>query len=153
MTQVLDVRGGATLKQIRAMAGRAFLDGPHDYVVGQLVGPLLDLAVSKAEGIKAVIHLVDNPVGPFYECCVLNECGRLQHQYIPSRMWSQGGPIIETNSIELMPTYAEESSANPCGEWAATAHGPHLHFGNGPTPLVAAMRAYVCSKLGTTVRM
>ena len=31
MENVLDVRGGATLRQIREMAGRAMLDGPHDY--------------------------------------------------------------------------------------------------------------------------
>jgi len=95
--QVLDVRGiqgqAAKIRDIRAMAGRAMLDGPHDYRTEDLEGPLLDLAVSKAVGLKAVIHLVDNALAPFYECCVLNECGRLQYQYIPSRMWSQGGPL------------------------------------------------------------
>lgn len=157
MNQVLDVRahrrGGPTLKQIRAMAGRAFLDGPHDYATDELIGPLLDLAVSKAEGLKAVIHKVDNAIEPFFECCVLNECGRLQYQYLPSRAWHQGGRFIEEHNIELLPTYSEASNAEPCGEWAATLHGPQLHFGQGPTPLVAAMRAYVHAKLGSTVRM
>lgn len=62
--QVLDVRGiqgrAAKIRDIRAMAGRAMLDGPHDYRTEDLEGPLLDLAVSKAVGLKAVIHLVDD---------------------------------------------------------------------------------------------
>jgi hypothetical protein len=62
--------GSARIRDIRAMAGRAMLDGPHDYKTDNLEGPLLDLAVAKAVGLKAVIHLVDNALAPFYECCV-----------------------------------------------------------------------------------
>lgn len=147
MTNVLDVRGlngrPARIREIREMAGRAMLDGPHDYKVVDLEGPLLDLAVSKAEGLKAVIHLVDNAISPFYECCVLNECGRLQYQYIPSRLWTQGGAILEREMLGVMPV----SDA-----WwrAGDVDGAD---GFGPTPLVAAMRCYVSAKLGDVVRM
>ena len=70
MSQILDLRGAedraVRLREIRAMAGRAMLDGPHDYRTEALEGPLLDLAVSKAVGLDAVIHKVDNAPKPFF---------------------------------------------------------------------------------------
>lgn len=145
--QVLDVRGiqgrAARIRDIRAMAGRAMLDGPHDYQTESLEGPLLDLAVAKAVGLKAVLHLVDNALAPFYECCVLNECGRLQYQYIPSRAWHQGGPLVEEHRISL----TERGN----GQWAADVWAGWVM--EADTPLVAAMRVLVARKLGDTVRM
>ena len=68
--------------------------------------------------------------------------------WAPSSNWSQGGPIIERERIELVNAYPE---------WAAYGHGtasPRLKDAQGwrgPTPLVAAMRAYVASKFGDEV--
>lgn len=139
---VLNARGGAALRDIRQMAGRAMLDGPHDYVTERLEGPLLDLAVAKATGIDAVIHQVDNAIAPFFECSVLSGCGRLQYQYTPSRCWSQGGPLMEEFRISV---------SDYGGIWTAeAAGGVVLEAG---TPLLAAMRALVVSKLGDVVRM
>ena len=143
MDNVLDVRGGATLRQIREMAGRAMLDGPRGYKTEELEGPLLDLAVAKAVGLAAVIHKVDNAVAPFFECCVLNECGRLQYQYTPSRCWSQGGPLVEEHGISLV----ERGG----GKWSADMRAGLLV--EAGSPLLAAMRALVAQKLGNTVRM
>ena len=46
MDKVLDVRGvdgrAARVREIREMAGRAMLDGPNEYNVYDLEGPLLD---------------------------------------------------------------------------------------------------------------
>ena len=62
----------------------------------------------------------------------------------PSTDWAQGGPIIEREEIELVPkgmhwdAYADEDF-----------HVPY----SGPTPLIAAMRCYVASKLGDTVQV
>ena len=60
--------------------------------------------------------------------------------------WAQGGPIIEREEIEL--TRGTENSNG----WTATID---LYEGDamresctGPTPLIAAMRCYVASKLG-----
>lgn len=141
-SNILDART-ARIREIRAMAGKAFLDGPKKYKVDKLEGPLLDLAVANAEGIKAVIHLVPNAVEPFYECAVLNECGRLQYQFMPSRDWVQGGPIVEREMLGIMPV----SDA-----WwrAGDVDGAN---GFGPTPLVAAMRCYVTSKIGEEVEL
>ena len=63
------------------------------------------------------------------------ECG-----YRPDLKWEFGGPIIERAQIELMPMY---------DVWqAATVPGYRM---DAPTPLGAAMRAYVSSKFGKTV--
>lgn len=147
MDNVLDVRGlagrPARINEIRAMAGRAMLDGPHDYETTKLEGPLLDLAVAKATGLAAVIHKVDNASAPFYECCVLNESGRLQYQYIPSRLWSQGGPLIEEHHISITDRGNRQWAADVRAGWIVEAS----------TPLVAAMRALVSYKIGDVVRM
>ena len=61
----------------------------------------------------------------------------------PSTVWTQGGPIIERECLELE---VEE------GVWhSRTSFGFHYYSGKGPTPLVAAMRCYVASKLGDEV--
>ena len=56
--------------------------------------------------------------------------------------WAQGGPIIEREMIELVP----QSPAL----WDALYRGQHIP-NDGPTPLIAAMRCYVASKLGDDV--
>lgn len=147
MNQVLDVRGvdgrAARIREIRAMAGRAMLDGPHDYRTEELEGPLLDLAVAKAVGLAAVIHKVDNAIAPFFECCVLNDSGRLIYQYTPSRGWTQGGPLVEEHRISLL--YLGN------GRWAADIFAGRVV--EADSPLLAAMRSLVGRKLGETVRM
>ena len=64
--------------------------------------------------------------------------------YQPSINWAQGGPIIERERIHLAHSHAK-------GHWVAFI--ANSEFGNvfGPTPLVAAMRCYVASKLGDEV--
>ncbi len=65
--------------------------------------------------------------------------------YEPSIEWSQGGPIIERERIELG-SYADQ--------WQATMHlEDGSIFEHGPTPLIAAMRCYVASKLGNEINI
>lgn len=64
--------------------------------------------------------------------------------------WAQGGPIIEREKLELRPgLYHSELWA--C--WGQTQHGERLsqQGKTGPTPLIAAMRCYVASKLGDNI--
>jgi hypothetical protein len=57
--------------------------------------------------------------------------------------WSLAGPIIERERIRL----------DPRGLWCA-AHDTHEWTeSTGPTPLIAAMRCYVASKLGDEVEI
>jgi hypothetical protein len=71
---------------------------------------------------------------------------RSECQY--STDWCQGGPIIEREKIDLI--YDERVP-----QWAAIyfylPEGPEPDEYYGPTPLVAAMRCYVATKLGDTV--
>jgi hypothetical protein len=59
-----------------------------------------------------------------------------------STNWSQGGPIIEREMIELVPQTP--------ALWDAMYRTQHIP-NDGPTPLIAAMRCYVASKLGADV--
>lgn len=70
-----------------------------------------------------------------------------------SNDWAQGGPIIEREEIGT-------KRRAPCmrgEEWEAmgsiTAKGAGYRHAVGPTPLVAAMRCYVASKLGEEVEV
>ena len=67
--------------------------------------------------------------------------------------WSQGGPIIEEERIflkpsKLSPTTSKRISWGAHGFYGNTGQKVHRH---GPTPLIAAMRCYVASKLGDDV--
>jgi hypothetical protein len=92
----------------------------------ELTGHALDWAVAKCEG-----GVGDNQL--------------IGAWYTPSTDWSQGGPIIEREGIGL-DQYADYP------QWQAFTPAPEQQSGqavcNGPTPLIAAMRCYVASKLG-----
>ena len=71
-------------------------------------------------------------------------------EFSPSTRWSQGGPIIEREGIDV---FTEKKTPE---SWVASIAryqnggrlvGWRIHQ-YGPTPLIAAMRAYVVSKLG-----
>ena len=65
--------------------------------------------------------------------------------FSPSTNWNDGGPIIERDKIEL---------SYDGNEWSSThATWGEDSIGFGPTPLVAAMRCYVASKLGDEVEI
>jgi len=62
-----------------------------------------------------------------------------------STNWAQGGPIIEREKIALIPPNER------IDEWEAV-HPDRMHNEEyGPTPLIAAMRCFVASKLGDEV--
>ena len=79
--------------------------------------------------------------------------GQLRPDYNPryapehSTNWSQGGPVIEREGMLIRPQPGYNL-------WEAWKHGADEgHFSVGPTPLVAAMRCYVASKLGDEVEI
>jgi hypothetical protein len=73
----------------------------------------------------------------------------LSGYFSPSTNWSQGGPIIEREEID---TYCHESPKSGCGWWVAEITGAKAK-GRGNSPLEAAMRCYVASKLGAEVEI
>lgn len=71
-----------------------------------------------------------------------------QHYYAPSRKWAQGGPLIERERIGVW--------ANSTGYFAEKRHFGRHHkagrnYGEGSTPLIAAMRCLVAANLGDVV--
>ncbi len=75
------------------------------------------------------------------------DAGHYGPGFKPSTRWGDGGPIIEREKIELVDNQDGES-----GKWASMkATGEPLCF--GPTPLIAAMRCFVASRLGDEVEV
>ena len=124
--------------------------------VAELEGAQLDWAVAKAEGrclhqnTEYYAHQSDTG----FTCLDCGKdtyheaCGR---DWKPSSSWAQGGPIIERERIGVRWTY---SSAYNSGAWVSMVpRGDHATSQLGPTPLIAAMRAFVASKLGDEVEV
>ena len=89
---------------------------------------------------QVVLHSVSGTTAPYF----MKDSGVIRCAFEPSEDWAQGGPIIERENIALYPhgdgTYEAEVFLNP-------------KRGAGPTPLIAAMRCYVASKLGDEVEI
>lgn len=108
-----------------------------------LQGAELDAAVARALGweLDAGAWWIKHRGPNGGSLCYMQE---EHHLYKPSAYWWQGGPIIERERIELSPAHNE--IGEPDG-WNATMPPydpwPGTH---GPTPLIAAMRAFVASK-------
>lgn len=62
--------------------------------------------------------------------------------------WAQGGPIIEREKIDLS---WDVELAHKDGRWRAELDV--MYESKGQTPLIAAMRCYVASKLGDEVEV
>lgn len=110
--------------------------------VSKLNGARLDLWVAKVRGIEAAIE---------HNCCYLAGSG--DNVYRPSSDWSQAGPIIEKERIALFPEMTDDAvqwqayidapqSSDEDDFWAAPAT-----MTTGTTPLEAAMRCFVQSRL------
>ena len=102
----------------------------------ELTGAALDWAVAKCEGFPARDYC---PHDKYYR-------DSENKWFCPSEDWEQAGPIIERERISVW------ARGN---EWAAESFIPNQqgHEQIGPTPLVAAMRCYVASKLGDEVEV
>ena len=64
----------------------------------------------------------------------------------PSTDWAYGGPILERERIPLDLVGPDDDP-----EWEGRIVGKSMEY--GPTPLIAAMRCYVGSKLGDEVEV
>ena len=105
----------------------------------ELTGPALDWAVAKCEGYVGV---------------ALQERTKTDW-YAPSTEWAQGGPIIEREAISIA---ADTAGMFDSFVWFASvddilADADEEIGVRGPTPLIAAMRCYVASKLGDEVEI
>lgn len=99
----------------------------------ELTGAALDWAVAKCEG-----HYLP-PIDAYTDVWLS------QRRF--STDWAQGGPIIEREGIWTRTT--DEGEDDPDCKWRAEL--PYRAVEVGATPLIAAMRCYVASKLGDDV--
>jgi hypothetical protein len=102
----------------------------------ELTGDKLDWAVAKSLGLEA------ETLDPITWGCTAYPSGCYNY----STRWAQGGPIIEREKINTVwyGTWLASMPADSTGESAGFY---------GPTPLIAAMRCYVASKLGDEVEI
>ena len=119
-----------------------------------LIGPALDFAVAKCEGYTAAIKPT--------EVVYTHSNGDWHHNgnWCPSGKWVQGGPIIEREGIALRKCewagklfWDAAKNVGDSAYYADQEFGDAVWFGTGDTPLIAAMRCYVASKLGDEVEV
>ena len=107
----------------------------------ELTGLALDWAVAKCEGEEAELNHGEIVTWKY----VNGQEYRLVWQ--PSTNWAQGGPIIEREDIQIK---------KHISNWIAlpeSAEFSEEQYQEGETPLIAAMRCYVASKLGDEVEI
>ena len=113
----------------------------------ELQGAALDWAVAKAEGNDQFAQYTPH-LRVYYQRT--DGLASYTVTFCPSTDWTRGGPLIERECIDIM-------FEGP--EWyaymryeAADGYNRTLQY-DGPTPLIAAMRCYVASKLGDEVEI
>ena len=113
----------------------------------ELKGLALKWAVAKCEGKQIYLSHTKRC---WLTLDYTNPNPRTGTVWSPSSNWAQGGPIIEREKIGFWAyTLDEEGNENP-GWYAETFEG---YVANGKTPLIAAMRCYVASKLGDEIEL
>lgn len=123
--------------------------------VSELEGAALDWAVAKCEKLpvrKDPMNIDGDywiwsdmwPPVPGYA-----RIGGKNNGYSPSTDWAQGGPIIERLNGLQVKSWLESKQGNRCEVHIHNYECDSIAF--GPTPLIAAMRCYVASKLGDEI--
>ena len=101
----------------------------------------LDWMVAKSEGMPSdMLKAID-------EGCWIYKGSR---RYTTE--WPRGGPIIEREKIELIPP-REEGDKEWMALWCEVRDIEESGIQTGPTPLIAAMRCFIASKLGEEVEV
>jgi hypothetical protein len=103
----------------------------------ELTEAALDWAVAKCEGLLAFGW--EDDMGLLKTTLSTGET----EYFIPTMKWEQGGPIIEREKIDVL--YEHDL------RWVAVPQKGIESY--GPTPLIAAMRCYVASKLGDEIEL
>jgi len=110
-----------------------------DMKTSELNGAALNWAVAKCEGLLAFGYKDDMGL-----LLITLSTGETEY-FKPTLDWAQGGAIIERECIDL------EWTGIPNADFFCTIQGKYE--AHGTTPLIAAMRCYVASKLGNEVQI
>jgi hypothetical protein len=106
----------------------------------ELIGPALDWAVAKC---------LPNATDVTFKNGVVRR-QPVQYMFSPSTDWAQGGPIIDSMGrcgLRITGSKCRYASDKPTFSASLNSH----YKSYGLTPLIAAMRCYVASKLGDEV--
>lgn len=121
--------------------------------VADLEGAQLDWAVAVAANEPLSVDAWQAATRPGTVPFVMIGLGSVDKRvYYPSSSWCHGGPIIERERIDI--EWWQDSNDLSVG-WDAVVHmsvTQRVRL-DGPTPLIAAMRAFVASKLGDEVEV
>jgi len=110
------------------------------YATHEIEGDLLDAAVAVAEGLPFKSRRVGEE---FILLGIVVGDGEVK-RFRPSTNWSDGGPIIERERISLL-VWAGNM------KWVAHTSPRQRNDRIAYTPLIAAMRTFVASKIGNEV--
>jgi hypothetical protein len=106
--------------------------------VSELTGAALDWAVAKCIYEPDDVVICEGRVFAYDDAT---------KGFNPSTDWAQGGPIIEREGISVATDDVEP--------WCGFIEDDETNtlFFSGPTPLIAAMRCYVASKMGDEIEL
>lgn len=120
--------------------------------VSEATGPALDWLVWTAAGGATAYPKTAS--GPTFLKLWKGNSAKYIH---PSTDWAQGGPIIEREGIGFFCNRTAERGArytpDAGADWRAFPFNKHHEHHFGTTPLIAAMRCYVASKLGDEIEV
>ena len=105
----------------------------------ELTGAALSWAVGLAEGYELNLYGVDPSIRARVPGLGVHA------PWAPQRYWNQGGPIIEREKLDV--GWVASDRCRATYDWL----DEEFHEAFGPTPLIAAMRCYVASRLGDEV--
>ncbi len=122
-------------------------------LVSQLEGAELDFWVAKAEGHK-IVKVEYKLDGRDWLVVFRGSPDDFRSRWFPSTDWSQGGPIIEKEDIEIGLGNPNDPPGisivtKPVLRWA-NCHGK-IQWAGKKEPLIAAMRARVVAVFGEEV--
>ena len=111
----------------------------------ELIGPALDWAVAKCERLE-IYQIWKDVINVTIERHFIS--------YTPSTSWVQGGPIVDrevlANGLRIGRKTVGALQFSCYAEYQGHMW-EQCRMYYGPTPLIAAMRCYVASKLGNEV--
>lgn len=114
--------------------------------VADLVGAQLDYWVARALGFESVRALETGS-----DLCIIECDGYQTKEWKPSMDWEQAGPIIARERITIVASSEEWTACYTNGSVSLDLDATATLQQEGPTPLIAAMRAYVASRCGEEV--
>jgi hypothetical protein len=114
--------------------------------VSELSGMLLDAWVARAEGHNVATIKQGDVVAGYQLYYYSGDTPPLPNY---STIWADGGPIIDREEGSVTPAYCIYTDV--VSYFAFMGRGIKRYQASGPTPLVAAMRAFVGFRFGAEV--